>query len=294
MRSPALVLLLLTLLGAMLGASPAGAADAAALLFGPGAVAGPIEGTPPARAVSRAGAGLGYLFSTHEVTGSLGYSGKPIDVLVGLSTEGRIVGARLVRHEEPILVVGLSEDRLAAFVELLAGADPARPLTFADRSAGAPGAIDRIAGATVSSTVIAEAVMRSARAIGLSRGLLGAAPARPRLDRERYAVRTWPELEAEGAVARLTITMAEVDARLGLPAAAEDGIFLDLAVALASPPTIGQNLVGRRAFESALAAGGPDDTLLVFSSPARGCGRSRAPRGASPACSTGWNCARAA
>ncbi|MEJ1157653.1 4Fe-4S binding protein [Prosthecomicrobium sp. N25] len=262
MRCLARVLLLLALLVAGLSPTPARTAELAALFFGAGAAAGPVEGDPPARPVTRDGVLLGYLLSTHEVSGSLGYSGKPIDVQVGLDTAGRIAGARLVRHEEPILVVGISQERLAAFVEALAGADPSRPLTFRGESSRSAEGIDRIAGATVSSTVIAEAVLRSARAVALSRGLLGTGPGRPRLDRERYAVRTWPELQAEGAVTRLTLRPADVAARLGLPADDQDGTFLDLAVALATPPTIGQNLVGRRLFESALAGAGPEDSHL--------------------------------
>lgn len=262
MRRLALLLLLLELLAAGLAAVPARAADIAAVLFGPGAVTGPVEGTPPARTVTRDGVPLGFLLSSHEVSGSLGYSGKPIDVLVGLSTTGRIVGARLVRHEEPILVIGIAEDRLAAFVESLAGADLTRPVRFVGPTGDTAGGIDRIAGATVSSTVIAEAVVRSARAVAISRGLLGGASAAPRLDRERFVDRAWSDLEGEGAIARLSVTMSEATARLGVPVGDGEGPFLELAVALASPPTIGQNLVGRRAYEGAVAGGGPTDSLL--------------------------------
>ena len=54
---------------------------------------GPPEGKP---AVARAYAGdkmLGYVYLTTDIVNTRGYSSKPIDVLVGLSQDGEIVGA---------------------------------------------------------------------------------------------------------------------------------------------------------------------------------------------------------
>jgi transcriptional regulator of nitric oxide reductase len=94
------------------------AAEAAAL-FGLPAVdvdLGPMSTSPPAAEVRVAGKLLGYVFSTHAVAGSIGYSGKPLDVHVGLRLDGRIAGARLSEHQEPILVIGVAPAALDAFV----------------------------------------------------------------------------------------------------------------------------------------------------------------------------------
>ena len=53
--------------------------------------------------------------------GSLGYSGKPLDVLVGLDLEGRITGARILEQHEPMLVIGITEAELDAFVDRYRG-----------------------------------------------------------------------------------------------------------------------------------------------------------------------------
>src|SRR4029078_5319960 len=84
---------------------------------------GPETGTPAAVEVRSKGRLLGYAFSTWTVIGSLGYAGKPLDILVGLSPDGRIAGAKLLRHEEPILVIGVSPESLSAFIDRMAGID---------------------------------------------------------------------------------------------------------------------------------------------------------------------------
>src|SRR5689334_4524196 len=82
------------------------------------------QGSPPAAAL-RANDGklLGYAFSTYEVSGSVGYAGRPLDIVAAITPEGIIAGARIVAHEEPILVIGIPRDALAAYVQNFAGFD---------------------------------------------------------------------------------------------------------------------------------------------------------------------------
>ncbi len=68
---------------------------------------GPIEGAPP---VVKAFAGqklVGYAFVNADWVNSTGYSGQPIQILVGLTTDGKIAGARLMAHHEPIVLIGI-------------------------------------------------------------------------------------------------------------------------------------------------------------------------------------------
>src|SRR5690349_11710597 len=82
------------------------------------------QGSPPAAAVRGAdGKLLGYAFSTYEVSGSVGYAGRPLDIVAAVTTEGIIAGAQIVAHEEPILVIGIPKDALAAYVKDFAGFD---------------------------------------------------------------------------------------------------------------------------------------------------------------------------
>jgi transcriptional regulator of nitric oxide reductase/ferredoxin len=260
--------LICALLAAMvaLGAQQAAAAGAAtvtpqqlAAIF-PGAERlGSFEGTPPAAAVYRDGAVAGYVFSTFAVIGSTGYSGKPIDVLAGVAGVDRsatITGALLVRSTEPILVIGVTEAQLSAYVSGFAGIDLQQRITAGDTS-GVP---DAISGATVSSAVIRDAIIRAGRAVARSRGLFDAGRTIARLDRETTETVAWPDLVADGSVAMARFA----EAREG-----GSGLVLELYAALLTPPRIGESLLGPLAYNRAASDLGPDDHLILIAANGR-------------------------
>ena len=125
---------------------------------------GPVEGSPPASAAYKAGSIAGYVFETSDI----GYSGKPIRILVGLDTNGVITGAKVIEHHEPILLVGIPQEKLFAFVEHYVGRSIIDMV-----GKGATKAVDAVSGATVTSVVINDGLPRSALAIAKSRGIAG-------------------------------------------------------------------------------------------------------------------------
>src|SRR6266536_2769198 len=78
---------------------------------------GPRAGAPPAQAAFKADQLVGYVFETSDI----GYSGKPIRILVGMNTAGVIVGAKVSEHHEPILLAGIPPEKLTAFVAAFVG-----------------------------------------------------------------------------------------------------------------------------------------------------------------------------
>ncbi len=48
---------------------------------------------------------------------STGYSGKPIEILVGPGADGKIAGAQLIDHHEPIILIGIRPARIADFIK---------------------------------------------------------------------------------------------------------------------------------------------------------------------------------
>ncbi len=225
---------------------------------------GEFAGEPPAATVYVDGAPAGYLLSTAEVIGSVGFSGKPLDVLVGLRVDGVVAGAVLRQHDEPILIIGIPQERLRAFVAGFAGLDIRQPLVMAESPEPAAGAPDAISGATVSSLVIRDAIIRAARAVATSRGLFGETEAGVRLDREAFADAGWTDLLGDGSIARLRLTRGAVSRALGdeIPPS-PDSLFIDLYTALINPPRIGQNLLGPREFTRLAAGMGAQDTAIL-------------------------------
>jgi polyferredoxin len=168
--------ILLCLLAAALAAAGAHAADIATDYpqvrgFFPQADRfGPLEGTPPAAGVYRGEALLGYAFLTDDVVRIPAYSGKPINTLVGFDVGGHITGLAIVHHEEPILAVGITEERLRAFTDQYRGKSVLDRIAIGVERPGHV-AIDTISGATITVMVQNQTVMLAARRVAESRGL---------------------------------------------------------------------------------------------------------------------------
>ncbi|MGF1640974.1 MAG: 4Fe-4S binding protein [Rhodospirillales bacterium] len=260
-----------------LGARPIVAADAGAtepvsrqvlsIVFPDADRAGSFAGDPPAAPVYRGDKVVGYLFSTLTTVGTVGYSGKPLDIIAGIDREAVVTGAHLLRHNEPILVIGVSDAALADYVGGFAGIDLGSPVAVASARLPLIGFPDAIAGATVSSAVIRDGIVRAGRVVALSRGMLGGGGG-ARLDRETVAEAGWGELIADGSIAHRRISRGEVvDAFMqsGIPLAPDDpgALFIDLYAALATPPRIGENLLGKAAFNRLAAGIGVDDHAII-------------------------------
>ncbi|MCW2307734.1 NosR/NirI family protein [Rhodobium gokarnense] len=203
---------------------------------------------------------VGHIGSTWEIAGSVGYSGRPLDVLVAIDTRAHIAGARLMRHNEPVLTLGISDEDIGRYVDGFAGVDLSAPR---DRIlAPQPGVPDVIARATVSTGVIRDGILRTARTLAMGRSLLSG----DRIERLAFSPAGWPELLEMGALAHSRLSMSEATDKLTgalVPVPPGDGAFLDLYVGLADPPTVGRNLLGQQLYTNALGTLGPGDTALI-------------------------------
>src|SRR5262245_29437531 len=81
-------------LGEFLGGLKAADIDPAADGFGT------VEGDPPVAKLLKGDQLVGYAFLNGDVVDSTGYSGKPINIVIGIDLEGKITGAKLVEHHE--------------------------------------------------------------------------------------------------------------------------------------------------------------------------------------------------
>jgi NosR/NirI family transcriptional regulator, nitrous oxide reductase regulator len=233
---------------------------------------GPPAGTPPAIAAYSDGQVVGYVFFTRDVVQSVGFSAKPLDVAVGLDFDGHITGAEIVEHHEPILVIGVAEADLAAFVDQYRGVDIRSSIGFSGETRAASLRLDAVSGATVSSLFINDSVMRAARAVARSRGIIkGIAAA---LDVDSFTAASWTALLDSGALARLDITNGMVDdalRSLGAPGyGAEvtvrnaDARFIDFYGALVTPAAIGQNLMRPRDHDRLMSELQPGDQVILL------------------------------
>lgn len=221
----------------------------------------------PGWTVLQGGAAVGHIGSTWEIAGSVGYSGRPLDVLVAVGLDARIKGAVLVRHNEPVLTLGISDADIAAYVSGFAGHD----LTAA--STAGQNLPDVISRATVSTGVIRDGILRTARTLAMARGLMAGDGG---IDRIGFVQTDWAGLLASGALAEARVSMdqaAEALAGAKVPLTPGPGDFLQVWTGVIDPPTIGRSLLGQQDFTRAIGNLPPGRAVLVVMS--RGVGSHR-------------------
>jgi len=115
---------------------------------------------------------LGYVFYTDDVIRIPAYSGKPIRTLIGFDNAGKIVGLKIVHHEEPILVVGISEENLQSFSRQYVGKFISDKIKIGGRDRDGYKSIDTISGATITVMVLNASINKSIRMVAKARGVL--------------------------------------------------------------------------------------------------------------------------
>lgn len=197
----------------------------------------------------------GYVFLSTDIADIQGYSGKPIVTLIGMDTKGTITGVRVLKHSEPILLVGIPESKLLAFLRQYVGKFAGARFEIGNGDAGAA-SLDAISGATV--TVIAEnqLISRCAVAIASQVGIvketvLPQAKLLPSDARE-----TWQALVERGAIAHLAIRPDDVGAPdTGAP-------YLDLYYGYLNAPAIGKSILGEHEYAQLMSRLKPGEHAL--------------------------------
>ena len=227
----------------------------------PGADAfGPVRDDVKVAPILKGGETVAWAFLTSDFVGTTGYSGKPIHVVAAIDDDAVLTGVKLVKHSEPIVLIGIPESKMVALTEGYAGLD----LKIEAATGGEGHELDIISGATVTVMVIDDSVVRAgikvSRALGL--GGLSQVETGPKreIDMAREGTEDWSTLSGDGSVRRMTLDIGQInkafedtgDARvLKRPEPGEpDDTYIDMHVALASVPSIGKSLLGEAEYKN--------------------------------------------
>ena len=227
---------------------------AADLVTGAGGF-GPIQSDLAVAPVLKGGQQIGWVFVTSDFVGTTGYSGKPIHTMVAVDQAGVIIGVKLVKHSEPIVLIGIPEAKVKALAASYIGMD-----LVAEAQSGGKHDLNIISGATVTVMVLDDSILRSglkvARALGLG-GLSPEAVSGPtvEINPDATAATDWMTLEGDGTLRRLSLDVGQVNeafVALGDPRATAkpetapaDSTFIEMQAALVSVPAIGQALLDK-------------------------------------------------
>lgn len=214
---------------------------------------GPIRSDLAVAPVLKGGQQIGWVFLTSDFVGTTGYSGKPIHTLVAVDDQAKITGVKLVKHSEPIVLIGIPDAKVKALAASYLGMDLA-----AMAQSGGKHDLNIISGATVTVMVLDDSILRSgikvSRALGL--GGLGAevvvAPT-IELDPAASAPADWAGMEGDGTLRRLSLDVAQVNAAFAAlndpratakpETAPPDAVYIEMQAALVSVPAVGQALL---------------------------------------------------
>ncbi len=197
---------------------------------------------------------IGYVFLSTDIVDIPAYSGKPVVTLIGMDTKGIVTGVRVLRHSEPILLLGIPESELTRFIEQYVGKFVGSKIEV---GAGRPGegviGLDAITGATV--TVIAEnqVVLRSGLAVARQVGIIEPTirpqakftPVQDTLD--------WDALVKNGSIQRLKVETVDV----GMPRSNHP--YIDIYFGDLSAPVVGRSVLGDSVYRSLMSRLKPDE-----------------------------------
>jgi NosR/NirI family nitrous oxide reductase transcriptional regulator len=219
-------------------------------------------GEPPIATVYRGSDLAGYAYLNSDVTSSVGYSGKPIHIIVGIDPQGVVRGFKLIDHKEPIVLIGIPQAKVVAALNSILDKDMGRVASGAERAPQ----VDIVSGATVTVLVMGDSIIRSAVKLIRTNRLnnsadapAGVAAEVKTVDMSKSDIADWQALVGDGSVRSLRMTVGEVsdgfrqanldDAAARPETPQPDDRFIDLYIAPVSVPAIGRSLLGEAGYK---------------------------------------------
>lgn len=222
---------------------------------------GPVRDDVPVAPVLQNGETVAWAFLTSDFVGTTGYSGKPIHVIVAIDADAILTGVKLVKHSEPIVLIGIPNSKMVALTEGYAGLDLKREA----ETGGEGHDLDIISGATVTIMVIDDSLVRGGLKVARALGLGGLSPVQPdgpqrEIDMTNETVHDWTTLSGDGSVRRMTLDIGQINAAFEAtgdqravkrPERGEPGdTYIDMHMALVSVPSIGKSLLGEAEYQN--------------------------------------------
>jgi len=227
--------------------------------------------------ITKNGDTIGYAFETNDLAKIPAYSGEPINTLVLMDANGKFLGAKILEHHEPILLVGLPEQLLFDWADQYEGLTVNDKVKVGGKASDGKVNIDAISGATVTVMVINVQVMKAATKVARHIGLIEPAdnanlpPAVIR--HEMFEPRDWNSLTGDGSIRKLYLNRGHVDdAFVGTKVEHVDEAaldkksdeFIELYYAQLDVPSIGRNLLGDSEYNWLIKTLKPNEHAVIM------------------------------
>ncbi len=225
---------------------------------------GDFQHDPPVWPVYQLHELLGYAFESRHLVDYSGFSGDPVNLLIGIDSGGYFTGVKVLQHHEPIFLHGLGPQALQDYVAQYAGIRLSDRVILKKPEGGVPvdikgtAYVDAVTKATVSIIVVNDTVLSSALKVA-RRTLEEFAQRSPSLVKDdMFEPLSWRQLLERGLVKHWHIARAELETALDadlsdypetLWSDAPESDAIDLYFAYLNAPSVGRNLLGEASFE---------------------------------------------
>lgn len=222
----------------------------------------------------------GYAFRTAEIFPVRGYGGKPIDIMIGLTSQGIYTGFVVIDHYEPIFVKGDGPQKLNKYMAQLVNVSASNNLYISgDNKKESQGDnkntyIDGITSATVTTNAINRTITKSARAVARAKQLAGYAPLSRNIPKlVEFETLTLQQLVKTGLIKhwpiyKQQVDTAKMDKKMGYPS---QPVSVDNAIPLAeiylayfSQPLVAKNILSESAYQTWINQYKKDEQYLLI------------------------------
>jgi NosR/NirI family nitrous oxide reductase transcriptional regulator len=180
-----------------------------------------------------------YLFYTTDINDIVAYSGKPLEILISLNSNGIIDDLKLIKHSEPILLTGIPIEKLLEAIAFYKGKNVNNKINIGEDNSGEL-SVPIIAGATVTSLILHETILDSSREVGRLFKFVSDSDFSEGALTDKFNKFTWEELLKLGAIKQYSL---DHSLNQGSDADPND-LLVDLYFADLRHPSIGKNLLG--------------------------------------------------
>jgi NosR/NirI family nitrous oxide reductase transcriptional regulator len=224
-------------------------------IFPNGTSLGDKDTSIPVWPVYQVGSLIGYIFESIDFIQMPGFSGEPINLLVGIDTQGNFIGVRVLAHNEPIFLHGLGEEPLFDFVKQYKQLSAVDVIKVGRGKSNAITYIDGISKATISVVVINETILLAALHVAREKleGFESTSTAVARVKDDLFSVLSWQDLLDKGYLQQVKVSNKMVqESFVGTSAeyltndlvGRDNDIFTHLSFAYLNVPTVGKNILG--------------------------------------------------
>lgn len=198
---------------------------------------------------------LGYAFETNDLAKIPAYSGEPVNMLVVIDRKANYITAKVLEHHEPIILAGIPERKLLAFIAQYAGLSVNDRIKVGGKVSQGYLPIDGLSGATVTVMVMNAGITKAAHKAAISLELIErtATVIQPisTIKNLPFEKKSWLALTGDGSIRKLYLTNEAVQKAFAdteaenvdkVDNSKRNDMFAEIYYTLVDIPNIGKNL----------------------------------------------------